>query len=130
MNYLSGADLSRLCDLYLFGVKAIRPVTRFRNLRFGNGFDRFSLKRHFFWYYLVQIDQMIVEIRQRCVDILELLVLGIKQLVIADEMQDDLGHSRRLAVACALKDHVFHFAAAQLLSALLTEYPRDGVRDV
>src|ERR1051325_7995800 len=45
-------------------------------------------------------------------------------------MQDDFGHSRRLAVAGSLKHDVFHFTAAQGFSALLTEPPRDGVRDV
>src|SRR5690242_6403900 len=45
-------------------------------------------------------------------------------------MHHDFGHATRRPVACALKDNVLHFAAAQVLHALLAQHPGNRVRDV
>ena len=47
-----------------------------------------------------------------------------------DQRQRDFGHARRLALAGAGEDDVFHLDAAQSLSGLLAQHPRDGVGDV
>ncbi len=51
---------------------------------------------------------------------------GFDELV-AHHMQHDFGHAAGLAVARALKDHVFHFRPAQVLHPLLAQNPGDGV---
>jgi hypothetical protein len=45
-------------------------------------------------------------------------------------MQNDLGHTAGFPVARALKDHVLHVAAAQMFHSLLTQNPRDRIRNV
>ena len=41
-----------------------------------------------------------------------------------------LGHARRLAIAGADENHIFHARAAQAFGRLLAQYPGDGVRDI
>src|SRR5262249_2185662 len=50
--------------------------------------------------------------------------------LVAHHVQHDLGHAARWTIARALKDNVFHLAAAQVLHALLAQNPGDGVGDV
>src|SRR4051812_7908702 len=73
---------------------------------------------------------MVVEFRESFVYVLKLLVLGVVELFVANQMQDDLGHARRLSVASSLKDDVLHVAAAKLFGPLLAEHPRDRVRHI
>ena len=47
--------------------------------------------------------------------------------VVANQVQNDLGHAAGLAVLGALKDDVLHLAAAKRFGTLLAEHPRDGV---
>src|SRR5690349_22976062 len=42
-------------------------------------------------------------------------------------MHHHFGHATRRTIARALKDDVLHFAATQMLHALLAEHPRDRV---
>ena len=42
----------------------------------------------------------------------------------------DVGHAKRLAIAGAREDHVFHASAAQAFGGLLTQYPTDCIADV
>src|SRR5262249_10822144 len=43
------------------------------------------------------------------------------------QMHHDFSHPTWWTIARALKDHIFHFAAPQMLHALLAEDPRDRV---
>ena len=47
-----------------------------------------------------------------------------------DQRERHLGHARRLAVASAGEDNVFHARAAQSLGRLLTQHPGDRVGNV
>ena len=49
---------------------------------------------------------------------------------VAHHVHDDFGHAAGLAISRALKDHVLHCAAAQMLDALLAENPGDRIGDV
>ncbi len=71
---------------------------------------------------------LFVDLFERRVDIVHVRVVGHR--LVAHEMQDDFGHAAWRAVARALKDHVEHGRAAQVLDALLAQDPRDGVRHV
>ena len=64
---------------------------------------------------------LLVNLFERRINVVHVRV--IRHHLITDEVQDDFGHAARRAVARALKDHVEHGRAAQVLNALLAEHP-------
>ena len=78
----------------------------------------------------VHIDGGLIDPCQSFINIFEFGFVRDCDGVVADEVQNDLRHSAGFAVARARKDDILHLAAAKRFCALLTQDPRDGVRDV
>ena len=123
LDGLNRADLSGLygLDLDILTVKSI-----FIDRELGDGWLGFRLDT----LDLVHIDSRFVDIRQGHIDTLELGVLGIKDRVVANQMEHDLGHAARFAVLGPRKNDVLHLAAAKALCPLLAQHPGHRVRHV
>ncbi len=110
LNCLNRTDLRGLCLFDFFGLKFVR-------LAFKRRLPRFDC---------VQINCLFVQNAEIFVYVFEFAFFRrIHKHFVADEMQNDFRHSRSLALARALKNDVFHFLAAQRLSFLLAQNPRD-----
>jgi hypothetical protein len=72
---------------------------------------------------LVHIDRMVVYFVQRGINVFQFAFVRMKKAVVADHMQDNLGHPAWFAVLGPLEHDVFHFTAAQGFSALFTQHP-------
>ena len=71
---------------------------------------------------------MLIDLFQSGIDVFD--VRFVFDDFIALQVENNFGHSTRQTVARALKDHVLHLAAAQMLDALLAQNPRDCVGHV
>src|SRR6185369_3328313 len=113
-------------------VSLVRYLCRRRWLRRRNGFifngslSRFC--RRFLRENLVDIYEPVVDLFQRRIDVFDVW-LDLVDLI-ANEVHHDFGHAAWLPVARALKDDVFHLAAAQVLHALLAQNPGNRIGDV
>src|SRR5688572_13642034 len=94
----------------------------------GRGFGVFGFGCSFLRENRIDVHQPIVDLLQRRIDIFNVRFGRID--LVSDQVHDDFGHATRRTIAGALEDDVFHLAAAQVLNALLTEDPRNGISDV
>src|SRR6185503_14397712 len=69
-----------------------------------------------------------VNLLERGIDVLN--IRFVFNRFVAKQMQHDLGHAAWWAIARALKNHVLHLAATQVLHALLAQDPGDCVGHV
>ena len=71
---------------------------------------------------------MLIDLFQSGIDVFD--VRFVFDGFVALQVQNHFGHSTRRTVARALKDHIFHLAAAQMLHALFAQNPGDRVGHV
>jgi hypothetical protein len=74
------------------------------------------------------LDELVVEFLEPGIDIVDIRFRRID--FISDQVHDDFSHAAGGTITRALKDDVFHLAAAQVLNALLAEDPGNRVCDV
>src|SRR5687768_13174105 len=74
------------------------------------------------------VDQPIVNLLERGIDVLDVRLDFLN--LVAHQVHYDFSHATRRTIARALKDDVFHLAAAQVLHTLLAQNPGNRVGHV
>src|SRR5882724_9648218 len=76
----------------------------------------------------IDVDNLFVDLLEGGINVLD--IGFVLDYFVAHHVHDDFGHAAGGAIARALKDHIFHLAATQMLNALFPENPGYGVGDI